>query len=773
MAINHYALCSLVAIIFVIGFSAIHGEQTGSIELEVKNDAGDRLPEKDISLKIFKDFEKTPLLEIPSLPSNPYLISSLPIGHKYKIEVYMNSMYGDIDYVDLQKSQQHFDFTIPNAGGMRLTIFYNDGQTPLVNSQVTLKSHDNKIWGYSTTDTNGQTNRFWIQPVGKDTDYYFAEISLDPNLKFRSEPIKLQPITSQEFKIVTKWPNVIDKSITIEVYNNTKNKTSKSDGMFAAVLTDSKKNKVSESPVSNKGLAYFSNLKVGTYRLLILEKISQGEQIKTVAEKNIVLNGPEDIFKVYIHNPELNTDHLNCNCVAFRLDDIQDYFLNNAQMDMIKLFKQQNASLTLGVIASPFGTDPKLVDLIKDELARDENYLEIANHSWSHRVMTSLTKTQQGDDIAKSNKKINDVLGVKPITFIPPENLFNNDTLSVLQENNFTHISYHIKTANPPLFKKSDFYHFPAASQTSILQLEESSWKIESIDKTLDAIHDSIFNYGYAVVMMHPHEFSLYSDGSYQNKVNQTQIEQLSLLIDKIKKENLKIVLIKEIENFDKPQLTKNTQNKTKPIEQKTEIPNCNCIAFRMDNIQDFYLNDVQNAAISKFGEKNVPLTISIIGQFFGNDPKAINLIKEKIQSETPLRIANRGWEYVDHAIYDKEKQAASIKKTNEKIFQVLQVKPATFTPPLDSFNKNTIEAVNQNKMHYFSASITRDPPPYTNSLKHVPSTALFVNLLDDDPFYSGTIPQKALAKIKSNISQYGYAVISLQSQDFAAKDGK
>ncbi len=83
-----------------------------------------------------------------------------------------------------------------------------------------------------------------------------------------------------------------------------------------------------------------------------------------------------------------------------------------------------------------------------------------------------------------------------------------------------------------------------------------------------------------------------------------------------------------------------------------------------MDNVQDFYLNDVQNAAIGKFGEKNASLTISVIGKFFGSDPKVVNLIKEKVQSGTPLiRIANRGWEYVDHAAYDKEKQASSIQK--------------------------------------------------------------------------------------------------------------
>lgn len=758
-----------LAIAFLIFIPIIsHQEQnTGSVEVTIKNESGDRVTPDSLSLKVYQDFASVPFKEISSIVDNPFIVNSLPLGHRYKFEVYMNNLYGDVAFIDLQKSQDKVEITIKNTGGMRLSVFFSDGETPLTNAGVWVKSFDGKSWGYSGTDENGQTLRMWLYPTIKDTDYYYAEISLGPDLKYVQTPIKLQPNIAQEFKVVTKWPAIVDKLFTVEVYNTTKAKVSKADGEFVAQLYDSKKNKLVESPISDKGFAGFAKLKVGNYALYIKSKSSDGQLI-TAASKKITISGSEDLFKIYLHNPELNSEYLNCNCVAFRLDDIQDYFLNGAQIDILKMFEQKQSSLTVGVIANVFGDDQKLVPLVQSALT-DKNFdLEIANHSWTHRIMTALTKDQQADDFAKSNKKIHNVLGVTPTTFIPPENLYNTDTITILKQNNFTQISSHISTGQPPLFQKSSLYYFPAATQTSILDRQEANWKVQSVDKVLDGINESLFNYGYAVVMIHPHEFSTYSDGVYQNKVNQTQVQQLGLLIDKVRSQGLKIVTIDEISSFDKPM-----PKKQPPADKPKEPITCNCIAFRMDNIQDFYLNDVQNAAISKFGEKNAPLTISIIGQFFGSDPKAVNLIKEKIQSGVPLRIANRGWEYVDHAIYDKEKQAASIKKTNDKIFQILQVKPATFTPPLDSFNKDTIEAVNQNKMHYFSASIVRDPPPYTNSLKHVPSTALFTNLLDDDPFYTGTILQKALAKIKSNISQYGYAVISLQSQDFAAKDGK
>ncbi|TBR08895.1 MAG: hypothetical protein EPO62_05905 [Candidatus Nitrosotenuis sp.] len=758
-----------LAISFLIFIPALSYQEqnTGSVEITVKSENGDRVPPDNLLIKVYRDFENTPFKEITPVTAIPFVVDSLPMGHKYKFEVYMNNLYGDAAFVDLQKTRDSVEITIKNAGGLRLSVFYSDGETPLANAGVWIKSFDGKLWAYSETDANGQTLRSWMYPTMKETDYYYAEVSLGPDLKYTQTPIKLLPNIAQELKVVTNWPTIVDKLISVEVYNTTKAKVGRSDGDFVAQLYDSKKNKLGESPVSDKGLAGFANLKVGNYALYIKSKSANGS-LATVASKKIAISGSETIFKIYLHNPDLNSEYLNCNCVAFRLDDIQDYFLNGAQTDILNTFEQKQASLTIGIIANVFGDDPKIVPLIKGAL-KDENFdLEVANHSWTHRVMTALTKDQQADDFAKSNKKIHDVLGVTPTTFIPPENLYDDNTIAIMKKNNFTQISSHTSTGQPPPFKKSTLYYFPAATQTSILDRQEASWKVQPIDKVLDGINESLFNYGYAVVMMHPHEFSTYSDGVYQNKVNQTHVQQLGLLIDKVRSQGLKIVTIGEISSFEK-QAPQKPQANDKP----KEPANCNCVAFRMDNVQDFYLNDVQNAAIDKFGEKNVPLTVSVIGKFFGSDPKVVNLIKEKIQSDASLRIANRGWEYVDHTAYDKEQQAASIQKTNDKIFQTLHVKPTTFVPPLDLFNAQTLEATAQNKMPYFSASVARDSPPYADSLKHVPSTSLLANLMDDDPFYTGTVPQKALAKIKSNISQYGYAVISLQSQDFAVKDGQ
>jgi hypothetical protein len=52
-----------------------------------------------------------------------------------------------------------------------------------------------------------------------------------------------------------------------------------------------------------------------------------------------------------------------CGCVAFRLDDIQDYFLREVQMEVINIFDRKDASLTVGVSATTLEVMQRLSSL--------------------------------------------------------------------------------------------------------------------------------------------------------------------------------------------------------------------------------------------------------------------------------------------------------------------------------------------------------------------------------------------------------------------------
>ncbi|HET8720266.1 MAG TPA: polysaccharide deacetylase family protein, partial [Candidatus Nitrosotenuis sp.] len=707
MSHNILLVFSAAMLLFAL-YPAFAQEQTGTLEVFIKNESNDRAPPENTFVKIYQDQNTVPYQTLDPLESNPFK-TSLPMGHSYKVEVYVDSIYAGVAFANMNQNQVKLDIPIRNSGGIRLTVYYSDGYTPFPNVQVLIKSPDGKLWGSSDTDENGQTIRSWLQSTIRQDDHYYAEIVLGPKLKYVFSPLNIQPNVSQEVKVVTNWPKLVDKLITVEVYNSTKNKVTMQDGSFVAQLFDAKKKMTAESAVTDKGVAHFSNLKVGTYTIYVKEKDASGNLNLLVAKKVTVTNSI-DTIKIYINNPSLNSDNLVCNCVAFRLDDIQDYYLAPAQREIISMFEKRDVPLTIGVIGGVTGADPNLVSAIKGGLEA-KHPIEVASHSWNNRVLTSLSKTEQAELIKKTNDKIKTVFGVEPTTFIPPENLFNADTLDILKSNNFTHISYSVATKDPPPFKKSSFYHFPTAAASSILDPSTGFWKPQSVQQIHDAIEGSMLDYGYAVVMMHPYEFSNYENGFYTNNVNSTRVQQMGSLIDELQSENYKILQIGSIEDYDK--IEKPSVAPVSEPSQKVGPPNCNCVAFRIDNVQDYYLNDVQNMVIGKFDEKRTPVTIGVIGKFFGSDPKTVNFIKDKVANGT-IDMANRGWEYVDHTGYSVDKQSASIMQTNDKIYTSLHVKADIFSPPMDLFNKDTVQAVKQNKMQYFSSTISADTPAFS-----------------------------------------------------------
>ena len=209
---------------------------------------------------------------------------------------------------------------------------------------------------------------------------------------------------------------------------------------------------------------------------------------------------------------------------------------------------------------------------------------------------------------------------------------------------------------------------------------------------------------------------------------------------------------------------------------QNQTFTNCHCIAFRLEFVQDTFLNNVQNTIIQTFDQKNASFTIGMAGKDIGNNPKVVGLIKDRLRdSNPPLVIANRGWDNLDHTQFPEEQQSASIKQSSDKISRIFGVTPLIFIPPFDKFNNDTLSAAQENGIKYLSSNSKLDPGPYdfkNTTLLHIPTTATMAYLLDDDPFFKGKILDKAMAKIQLSLIKNGFSVISIRSQDFAVNSG-
>ncbi|HSB56899.1 MAG TPA: polysaccharide deacetylase family protein [Nitrosopumilaceae archaeon] len=238
----------------------------------------------------------------------------------------------------------------------------------------------------------------------------------------------------------------------------------------------------------------------------------------------------------------------SCRCVAFRLDDIQDYFLTDAQKKVITTFQKENASLTVGIIGNYFGNDKMIVDVIKAGLQNNKSKLEVANHGWNHEDFTSFNKTEQSQLIKKTDEKILKILGIRPSGFIAPFNKFDNDTISSLLENNLRYISSNVKQDVPSYdFKNGPLYHMPSASLTGDINSDVVKWYGTTHKETFAQIHGSLINYGFAVVTLHPQEYSKRQGLNYTNEVDFNQIRELELLIGIIRNNGLRIVTLNEI----------------------------------------------------------------------------------------------------------------------------------------------------------------------------------------------------------------------------------
>jgi peptidoglycan/xylan/chitin deacetylase (PgdA/CDA1 family) len=764
----------LIELIILLSPALVHADaSTGSITLSVKHQSGDLVSSHSVRLEVYQDTDPNPYMSLDNVTAIPYTISHLPLNHSYKVEVYENSMHSGYGIITLDGVQKDLEITIPDDEGIQFNVYYNDAVTPISGAEVHLKSFDGIEWMFGTSDKNGLLPIMWVGSTTSDTDHYYADIVLGPNTHYVFTPIPPKA-GKQVLNIVTNWPPVVENLITVKVYKSPTDLVTTSDGNLGIELRDLGNNKVLSSPVNSRGEAYMSKMKVGDYYLYVVnDPNNSAGHYKELTSRKVSIVGSENVIQVFINNPELNGNELNCKCVAFRLDDIVDYHLNSVEMAIIKEFQDKNASLTLGIEGQHFGQDQKLVSYIVSLVKKGNPVLEPAIHSWDHRDMTLLSKDEQFAEINQTSVSLQHIFGSKPQTFIPPYNHFNNVTLDLLKAYGITHISYHIHTQQPPPFTKSTLYHFPATTSTASVELQNiPPWTTVVADNIFADIKKDIPYYGYAVVGMHPYEFSSFH-GAYVNTPNMTQISQLGLIIDKVQQAGYRIVPIEDIDKINSPPPKVPTQV-TVPTPSVTQ--GCNCLAFRLDYVLDHSLTNVQLAIIKLFQDKGVDLTVGVMGKEIGGNATTVHTLTSMLSNNNPtLKLANRGWQNLDHTQFDKEIQSASINKTEGTISRLFSVHSSIFIPPYDKFDNNTIKALQENGIGYISSTVHLDSGPYNvqnDGTFHVPETNTVPDLLLDDPFYKGTIDDKALAKIEASLTHYGFSVASIRAQDFAVKSG-
>ena len=241
----------------------------------------------------------------------------------------------------------------------------------------------------------------------------------------------------------------------------------------------------------------------------------------------------------------------SCNCVVFRLDDIQGYWLNEVQVSIIETLHGKKVPVTIGIVGSEnaqFGMDPRITNFVMEKTSEENSLIEIANHGWEHETFPTFDRKTQSDLIKKTNDRISKLLGVSPKVFIPPLNEFNDDTITALEENGITHFSSELELSKPPFpFHGLTVYNFPETATTGKWNRELGIFEKVDREETFEYINKSLNSFGYAVVTMHPQEFSILEDGVYSNQPDFDKLVDLELLINDIQRSGLKMVFLSQI----------------------------------------------------------------------------------------------------------------------------------------------------------------------------------------------------------------------------------
>lgn len=270
-------------------------EQNGSLTMNLKYIAGDRVSASQTSLKIYRDFDRTPYMQLQSLSRNPYTVTSLPLFHQYKIETYVGGMLSSTNLVTLDKPEQDLDVNIPNGGSVLVSVYYSDGQTPITNASVSIRSQDNKTRETGITDPDGLVSKFYLPSTIAYGNYYVVNAQINNHLKFSSTPITLQPDDGNEVKLIAPWPSVIQNLVTVKVYNQTKLLSSYGKP-YAVDMFDDKGNKLAESPINIHGEGYFWSVKTGDYVFKVVNTTSD----RVLGNLIATLDGTKNNFDVVL-----------------------------------------------------------------------------------------------------------------------------------------------------------------------------------------------------------------------------------------------------------------------------------------------------------------------------------------------------------------------------------------------------------------------------------------------------------------------------------------
>lgn len=266
----------------------------------------------------------------------------------------------------------------------------------------------------------------------------------------------------------------------------------------------------------------------------------------------------------------------SCQCVVFRMDDIQDSFVNSAQLEAMNLFISRGQPLSLGIVMADIGDDLRITGKVGQ--GSQMGLFELGLHGWGHIDYTTLSEAEQKSTLNEANEKMNMIFGNVSDTFVPPFGYFNNATINALEELGIGILSASIFAEedfddNKSIFNKTEsdikrtkiepgditsfqkatppdkeVYHLPGMVQFK--NYENGSMVKVPHDRIISEVSKNIAEYGYSIIVFHPQDLvQMDKNGKVLDSrmLNATEVQDLSQLMDTLLTNGIKISTMSEI----------------------------------------------------------------------------------------------------------------------------------------------------------------------------------------------------------------------------------
>ncbi len=201
--------------------------------------------------------------------------------------------------------------------------------------------------------------------------------------------------------------------------------------------------------------------------------------------------------------------------IVFRDDDIAPFWSFNMVFNITETFRSRNVPHVMGLIPIPYGieigNDTILGDYLKS--IKNDPHIEFALHGNGHSVneFGNLSVREASFRIYEGLDIIEDLTGIRPVTFTPPYHAYNNNTLVALRDNNVSIISSGTDDVYRGVaFREVDgISHLPAT--TDFYNWDEERYN--TVDEIKTSCENAMNVYDGCVILLHHHHFNN-SDGN-------------------------------------------------------------------------------------------------------------------------------------------------------------------------------------------------------------------------------------------------------------------